>query len=151
MRVVLPIHNPETERNLIELATLLVSGEKGKILPLAITPAHLHMDAPELEKDLQRNRKLLSQAGEYAQELEVEIEPLSRIDDNIAHGISRTSREQNANLIIMGWGRTAGLRARLFGNIIDSVLWTAHCPVIIARLNNSPSNNQRIFSSYRKL
>ena len=144
MTVVLPICNPETERNLIELAALLVREEKGKILPLAITLAHIHMDAPELEKDLQRNHKLLFQATEFGRELEVEIEPLTRIDDNIAQGISRTSREQNANLIIMGWGRTTGLRARLFGNIIDNVLWTAHCPVIIARLNHSPSNNERI-------
>ncbi|MBW4512741.1 MAG: cation:proton antiporter [Scytonematopsis contorta HA4267-MV1] len=144
MTVVLPICNPDTERNLIELAALLVREEKGKILPLAITPAHIHMDAPELENDLQRNHKLLFQATEVGRELQVEVEPLTRIDDNIAQGISRTSREQNANLIIMGWGRTTGLRARLFGNIIDNVLWTAHCPVIVARLNHSPSNNERI-------
>jgi len=67
-----------------------------------------------------------------------------RIDDDIAIGISRISREQNANLIIIGWARTTGLRARLFGNVIDSVICAAHCPVAVTRLLISPSAIQNI-------
>jgi nucleotide-binding universal stress UspA family protein len=44
----------------------------------------------------------------------------------------------------MGWSRTTGLRARLFGNVIDSVFWSSHCPVIVTRLLNSPTTIQRI-------
>ena len=44
----------------------------------------------------------------------------------------------------MGWGKRTGLRARLFGNVIDSVLWAAHCPVAVTRLLNSPNQIQRI-------
>lgn len=74
----------------------------------------------------------------------MEAEPLLRIDDVIAEGISRAAREQNASLIVMGWGKRTGLRARLFGNILDSVLWSAHCPVAVTRLLDSPTNIQRI-------
>jgi nucleotide-binding universal stress UspA family protein len=67
-----------------------------------------------------------------------------RIDDDIALGISRTSREQNASLVIMGWSRTTGLRARLFGSVIDSVFWSSHCPVAVTRLLTSPTKIKRI-------
>ncbi|KYC40159.1 sodium:proton antiporter [Scytonema hofmannii PCC 7110] len=142
--VVVPIRNPQTERTLIEMAALLVRRERSKILALAVTPAHMHMDSPELEKNLQQNKILLSTAVELGQELGVDVEPVTRIDYNIPQSISHVSREQNADLVVMGWGRITGLRARLFGNVIDRVLWASHCPVAVTRLLDSPSNIQRI-------
>lgn len=67
-----------------------------------------------------------------------------RIDDDIAQGISRASREQQANLIVMGWGQTDGIRARLFGTLIDRTLWSAHCPVAVARLLRPAAEIHRI-------
>ncbi|WP_017315913.1 cation:proton antiporter domain-containing protein [Mastigocladopsis repens] len=144
LTVVVPVRNPETERNLIEMAALLVRRESGKIVALGVTPAHLHMDAPEMDNDLQHSKNLLSHAVELGREFGVEVEPHARIDQGIAQGISHASREQNSSLIVMGWGKTTGLRARLFGNVIDRVLWASHCPVAVTRLLDSPSNIRRI-------
>jgi nucleotide-binding universal stress UspA family protein len=44
----------------------------------------------------------------------------------------------------MGWGQRSGLRARLFGNVIDTVLWAAHCPVAVTRLLSSPTEFRQI-------
>lgn len=142
--VIVPVYNPLTEDFLIEMAALLAEREGGRIVPLAVTLGHAHMDAPELETALARSRKLLAKAEQVSQALGVEVEPLLRIDDSVAQGISRASREQQANLVIMGWGERTGLRARLFGNVIDSVLWASHCPVAIARLLASPKTVKRI-------
>lgn len=144
LTVVVPVRNPETERNLIEMAALLVRRELGKVVALAVTPAHLHMDAPELENDIQRSKNLLSNAVDLGREFGVEVEPVARIDQGIAQGISHASREQNSSLIVIGWGRTTGLRARLFGGVIDRVLWASHCPVAVTRLLDSPSNIRSI-------
>jgi nucleotide-binding universal stress UspA family protein len=142
--VVVPVYNPQTEQFLIEMAALLARHEAGRIVPLAIATAYAHMDAPPLEAALQRGEGLLSKAVALSQEFGIEAEPLTRIDDSIAQGISRASRELNASLIVMGWGKRTGLRARLFGNVIDSVLWASHCPVAITRLLDSPTRIQRI-------
>ncbi|HEY9807589.1 MAG TPA: cation:proton antiporter, partial [Candidatus Obscuribacterales bacterium] len=142
--VVVPVYNPKTEQYLIEMAALLARHESGRIVPLAIATAHAHMDAPTLNTAIERNEALLANAKTVGQELGVEAEPLLRIDDGIAQGISRASREQDASLIVLGWGRRTGFRARLFGNVLDSVLWSAHCPVAITRLLHSPTTMQRI-------
>ncbi|MHC0061932.1 cation:proton antiporter domain-containing protein [Nostoc sp. UIC 10890] len=142
--VVVPIYNPQTQRYLIEMAALLASHESGRIVPLAITRAHIQMDNPQLVTELDHSQQRLSLAREISQEFDVEVSPANRIDDDIALAISRTSREQNASLIVMGWSRTTGLRARLFGNVIDSVFWSSHCPVAVTRLLSSPKTIKRI-------
>ncbi len=142
--IVVPVYNPQTQQYLIEMAALLARQENGRIIPLAIATAPAHMDAPQLEISLQRSERLLSKATAQSQVFSVEAEPLLRIDDAFAQGISRAAREQKASLIVMGWGKRTGLRARLFGNVIDSVLWASHCPVAVTRLVESPRKIQRI-------
>ncbi|MEA5515665.1 cation:proton antiporter [Nodularia sp. UHCC 0506] len=143
-KIVVPVYNPHTQQYLLEMAALLASQAKGKIVPLAIATAAAQMDAPQLETSLRRSERLLAKATAQSRLLGVEAEPLLRIDHDFALGISRAAREQQANLIIMGWGKRTGLRARLFGNVIDSVLWTSHCPVAVTRLMDSPKKIQRI-------
>ncbi len=142
--VVVPVYNPQTEQYLIEMAALLAQYESGRIVPLAIAMANAHMDAPEIETALQRTQTLLDRARLLSRDLGVEAEPLLRIDDGIAHAIVRASREQNASLIVMGWAKQTGLRARLFGNVIDSVLSSSHCPVAVTRFLQSPLKIHRI-------
>ena len=143
-KVLVPVYNPKTEQYLIEMAALLARQAQGQIVPLAIAKATAHMDAPQLESAFQRGEQLLENATTISRELGVKAEPLLRIDDAIAQGITRASREQKASLIVMGWGRRTGFRARLLGNVIDSVLWAANCPVAVTRLINSPTEIQRI-------
>ncbi len=142
--LVVPVYNPQNEQYLIEMAALLARQASGRLVPLAIASASTHMDAPQLETALERSQLLIDKAEAISRELGVEAEPLLRIDDAIAQGITRASREQNASLIVMGWGQRTGLRARLFGNVIDNVLFAAHCPVAVTRLLESPTKFQRI-------
>jgi len=143
-QVVIPVSNPNTQRYLIEFGTLLARHESGVVLPLAIARSNVQMDAPLLDVTLSQSRRLLRRAMEVSQEFGVEAHPLIRIDDDIAHGISRAAREQDADLIVMGWGLKTGIQARLFGNVIDSVFWSSHCPVAMVRLMDAPINLRRI-------
>lgn len=142
--VVVPVYNPHTERALIEMAALLARRQQGRIVPLAITVPPASADSQQLERALGRSEALLETAMSLSRELDVRAEPMLRIDDRVAQGISRASQERRANLIVMGWGNRTGLRAKLFGNTIDSVFWTAHCPVAVARLLAPASRLQRI-------
>lgn len=142
--VVVPVYNPQTEQYLIELAALLARQASGRIIPLAIAKASVHMNAPQVDTAYQRSVQLLNNATQMSRELGVEAEPLLRIDDAIAQGITRASREQNASVIVMGWSKRTGIRSRLFGNVIDSILWATHCPVAVTRLLTSPTNIRRI-------
>jgi Kef-type K+ transport system membrane component KefB/nucleotide-binding universal stress UspA family protein len=142
--VAVPVYNPATERYLLELAALLAQYHKGQMMPLSIATARTHMNDEQLTGALRRSEVLLETASDVSEEFGVQAEPVIRIDDNIAVGISRASREKNANLIVMGWCRRTGFQARLLGNVIDRVLWYAHCPVVMSRLSASPTEFKRI-------
>ncbi|HIK12563.1 MAG TPA: cation:proton antiporter [Oscillatoriaceae cyanobacterium M33_DOE_052] len=142
--VVVPVYNPETEQYLVELAALLARHEGGRMVPLAIAKIQAQMPPEEMETVLVESERRVAAAVQLSQNLGVNAEPLIRVDSDVALGICHASREQRANSIVMGWGETSSLRARLFGNVIDTVLWSSHCPVAVARLLDSPTNIRRI-------
>jgi len=143
--VVVPLYNPQSTRYLIGMGALLARHRLGKIVPLTITKAHVQMDDSNLNVALAQSDRLLQQALAISQEFQVEAIPQNRIDDDVAHGISRAAKEKNANLIIMGWSPTStSLQARLFSNIIDKVFWSSHCPVAVMRLLDEPMNIHQI-------
>ena len=143
-RVIVPVANPRTERFLVEMSALIAQHESGLVVPLSIAKAHVHMDDPNLKKIIKRSRNRLKTALKVAAEFGVAAKPIIRIDDDVVHGISRTAREQNASLLIMGWSDPNRLRSRLFGNIIDNVFWSSHCPVAVMRLLKEPINIHQI-------
>jgi len=139
-KVLVPVYNPLTVRYLTEMAALLARHESGIIVPLTIAKAYVRMDEPQVERVLKSSRRLLHRALKVSQKFQVEARPKIRIDDDVSEGICRTAREENASLIVMGWSEIGGLRARLFGNAIDNVFWSAHCPVAVVRLLEEPIN-----------
>lgn len=142
--IVVPIYNPKTQQFLIEMAALLARHESGRIVPVGIVKAPVYLDRPRLESLLERHHHRLQSAIALGEKLNIKTQAAIRIDDDVAIAISRVSQEQNANLIVMGWSRMTGFRARIFGNVIDSVICAAHCPVAVTRLLISPSEIQKI-------
>ncbi|NCJ06107.1 universal stress protein [Synechococcales cyanobacterium C] len=149
--VVIPIHNPETEDYLIELAALLAHHEQGVIVPLVVVKASVFMDEPELDAAIAQNQRLLNRATDLGQQLKIEVRPTLRIDSDIAQGINRSAKETKANLIVMGYGEMTSLRARLFGNLANQVFWSSHCPVAVMRLLQPPTAIQHILVPLRDL
>ncbi|MBW4537581.1 MAG: cation:proton antiporter [Myxacorys chilensis ATA2-1-KO14] len=149
-RIVVPISNPNTERYLLEMAAVIAHHQPGQILPLAIALHQGQLDTPSVQAAIKRSEMLLDNATAICNELNAEkdlnaeVEPVLRIDDKVAQGIVRSSREHHASLIVMGWQKRSRFQERLFGSVIDTVLWSSHCPVAVSRLLKSPSDMQQI-------
>ncbi len=142
--VVVPLSNLATQRYMIEMAAFIAKHEKGYVVPLSIAPAPAHMDDPQLLTALTHHQQLLQKAQTISEAVGTEARPRIRIDDDIADGISRTAREQHAQLVVMGRSQTEGLRARLLGSVIDNVFWASHCPIAVTRLKKAPTELKRI-------
>jgi Kef-type K+ transport system membrane component KefB/nucleotide-binding universal stress UspA family protein len=150
-KVIVPLANHETGSFLVKIASLVAQHESGSVIPLSIVKAHVHMDDPELDLALNRSQKLLNNALKDSQSFVIPIKPIIRIDDDIAEAISRTAKENKANLMIMGWNRTYTIKARLFGNLIDKVFWSSHCPIAVTKLLDDPSEIQKILVPVKNL
>ncbi|MGK7918595.1 MAG: cation:proton antiporter, partial [Trichodesmium sp.] len=143
--VLVPVYfSSEQTKYLIEMAAMLAKHETGLVIPLCLVKGYVHMDSPQLKMALRQSSQRLDSVLEISQSFAVEANPEIRIYDDFANGISRTAREKNASLIVMGWRKNTGIQARLFGNIIDRVFWSAHCPVAVMRLLEDPTDIHRI-------
>ena len=149
-KVIVPVANPQTERNLIEMGALLARQSGGKVISLSIAKASVHMDDPQLKQTVVQSRKLLKEAVRVTKEFGAPGKSLIRIDDDVVKGITRAAREANANLIVMGWN-AMDLRSRLFGSVIDGVFWSAHCPVAVMRLLKEPVDIHQILLPIKSL
>ena len=144
LKIVVPVYNPKTERYLLELASLLTKKNQGEIVPLAIAKAQSRLDSLQLDLDIKRCQELLTQAQKISEELGIFTQPELRIEYDIAQGISHASRELDASLIVLGFDNFNSFRNRLFSSVTDSVLWSAHCSVVMAHLLDSPLKIKRI-------
>ena len=142
--VVVPVYNPRTERRLLELAAIIARYEKGRVVPLAIAIAQPQMDSPQMTRAIADGHRRLKDAEAVSHDFEVPLTPTLRIEPSVPQAICHVSREENANLIVLGVGRRPKFSAPLLNSVHDDVLWAAHCPVVVARLLNSPTQFKSI-------
>lgn len=139
--VVVPVYNPRTEQYLIELAALIAQHEQGRVVPLAI--AHPQMDTTQLDQSLAHCRHRLQAAEMINETFGAPLTPRLRIDNNVAQAIHYVSREEEANVIVLGT-RPSPRSSYALGGIQDDVMAISHCLVVIARLLKSPTRFQDI-------
>ena len=129
-RIIVPLSNPETAEDLMELALLLRSpASEEPVFPIAVARG-----GPEETTHVADAERLMERAVLHATAASVPVSPTVRIDDNPVRGIVRAARELRASEIVAGWNgqRTPG--ALVFGHIIDGVLAESRAMAIVARL-----------------
>jgi len=97
-------------------------------------------------------RERLAQATAIGSTLGVPTHCLLRLDEDIAGGMSRSALEQGADLLLIGTGQPDKLRQWLFGDLVDGVCRSAHCPVVVVNLaGRDPEELQRILVPIKDL
>lgn len=141
-RILVPVANPNTEDNLLQLALLLAKSTGGTLLPLHIL---LDNEGAIAAAAKTRQDQLLAAAETIAHAAVTDVEPIGRVDDSIDKGILRTAQERNANLIVCGWKGYSTYRDNFFGGAIDNVLRRATVPVLLTRFTHPIKTTQRVF------
>ncbi|WP_069791068.1 cation:proton antiporter [Cyanobacterium sp. IPPAS B-1200] len=140
-RVLVPVANPNTEDNLLNLALLLVNATKGTLLPLNIL---VDQGEPISANTKENQGNLLATAEMIAHATATPVETIARIDSSIDEGIIHVAQERNANLVICGWKGFSTYRENLFGNIIDNLVNYSPVTVLITRFTKPIKNTQRV-------
>jgi len=144
-RILVPVANPNTEDNLLQLALILAKTKQGTLLPLHILSDR---QGPISATAKMQQNQLLAAAEMIAHATVTAVEPIGRVDDSVDKGILRAAQERNANLIICGWKGYSTYRENFFGNVIDNVVRRATVPVLIARFANPIENTHRVFLAF---
>ncbi|WP_410510647.1 cation:proton antiporter [Nodosilinea sp. E11] len=140
-RILIPVANPSTEDNLLQLAMILTKRVGGTLLPLHVLPDR---NQPIVEAERTRQLRLLDTAEAIAHAATIPVETIGRIDDSIAWGILRTIQERNADLLICGWKGFSTYQENFFGSVIDTIVRSATIPVLISRFPQPIENTEQV-------
>lgn len=140
-RILVPVANPRTEDNLLQLALILAKSSNGTLLPLHVLSDTHAPISPEAK--LQQER-LLSAAEAIAHAAVTDVDSIGRVDDSIDKGILRTSQERDANLIVCGWKGYSTYRDNFFGSTIDNIVRRTTIPMMITRFSQPLQTTRRV-------
>ncbi|MEL6442632.1 MAG: cation:proton antiporter [Bacteroidota bacterium] len=135
-RILVPLANPDTAEELVDLALLLHSPtSRQPIYPLTIA---------RREDDVPASEKLLETAVVHAAAADVPCTPLTRIDLNPASGIIRAVREERISTVVVGWNGRSTATAFVFGSILDQVLEETRTMTVVSKLEAPVNTTARL-------
>ena len=105
-RILIPVANPMTAEELIRLGAGLLEPRTGELTALGIVEVPEGMPLSEGATRARHARRLLQRVLDFAPE-GTAIHPIVRIGRHAAEGIVEAAAEQEADLLIFGWGGKA--------------------------------------------
>lgn len=132
-RILVPLANPATAKSLLDLARVLTKQYGGEILALRVAVVPPQVPLEQGRQQVERSWANLRSVISEERELEGSYHWLTRVARSVPQGILDTAREEEVALILLGWkGYTRSLGASM-GPVIDTVIDTAACDVIVVK------------------
>lgn len=135
-RVLVPLANPASVTQLIQLAAALVSDRDGEIVALRVrvVPEQVSPSVDDLR--IEGERQILEHAHAVAQKHGIPLTSLVRVGHNAARAILETARERECDLILMGWKGYTATSQKILGEITDAVVRHARRDIMLAKLTD---------------
>ena len=128
-QILIPVANPETTENLINLALMIRDTKLGRpLVALSVIT-----DNKNIQERKQQCGKNLEKAAMIAASADVKVTPVSRYDLNVASGIIHSAEEYNATNLVIGLHWKANIIDSFFGKLTEGVLKGTYREVMIAR------------------
>ncbi|MEX0744013.1 MAG: cation:proton antiporter [Phycisphaeraceae bacterium] len=139
-RMLVPLGNPATADALMDLAFAMRDQDSHEpVYPLTVA-----RDDGHVESHVAEGEKMLGHAVIHAAGASVPVIPVTRVDINVANGITRAVTELRISNIVVGWNGYGGGRQRIFGGILDQVLQQTQQAVMICRMKQLLNNTEQL-------
>jgi glucosyl-3-phosphoglycerate synthase len=139
-RILLPLANPRTAADLVKIGAAIMA-HGGTLTALGIVEVPEGMPLSEGATRARQARRLLQRVLEFAPD-DIELRTTVRIGRRAAEGIIEAATEEEADLIVFGWGGPPPVRAggraprtpdAIFSPTIDEVVREAPCDIAVVK------------------
>ncbi|MFY9152730.1 MAG: cation:proton antiporter [Prolixibacteraceae bacterium] len=138
--ILIPIANLSNMELLLDLAIYIKNKKTAN--PITILSVVPNNDAAEI--NLLKAKKNLESLVKMAMANETTVNIIATIDYNIAGGIIRTSREINADTIMIGWPRGTGMIERFIETKTSSIISRTSKAIYICHFERPISGHKKI-------
>jgi Kef-type K+ transport system membrane component KefB len=138
--ILLPVANVDNIDKNLEFALLI----KDKKSPNPISILSVVPNDNEAEINILKSKLKLEQYVKQGSASEIKVNAIATIDHNAMSGISRTSREIMADIVIMGWPQKMGYIEKIMGEKLDSILSNTDKTLFISHYDKPLISHKRI-------
>jgi amino acid transporter/nucleotide-binding universal stress UspA family protein len=140
-RVVVPVANPKTQRDLLRLAAATARAHADEKTPELVAVNVIQRAEPSPEQNiaverLERQHHLLEATREIATEIGVSLRTVAMTGRHVDETILEAILEENADQVLLGWEGTRTRQGHVFGPNLDSVVENAPCEVCLVTLHD---------------
>lgn len=139
-RILVPLANPTTATALIDLAMMMRD-------PTSSEPLHpliVARDGDDVQAQVANSEKMLGHAVIHATAANIPVQPVTRVDLNIASGIVRAIKELRISAIVIGWNGQVSTQQRIFGSVLDQLLGDTSQMLLVSKLDKPINTNTRM-------
>ena len=140
-RVLVPVANPKTQRDLLRLAgaTARAHAEEEKPELVAVNVLQIAEPSPEQNiaaEQLDHQHDLFEAAREVATEMGVNLRTVAMTGQQVDETILEAILEEDADQVLLGWKGTLTGQGHEFGPNLDTVVEKAPCEVTLVTLQD---------------
>lgn len=139
-QIVIPIANLNNMEAILDFATLIKSNKSPHPLNiLSVVP-----NDEQAERNVVLARQTLDKISKYASGSETDVDLITQVDYNIANGISRASKQAEADCLILGWPSATSFVEKIVGEKAESILNRTDANLIMCRIEKPFITNKMI-------
>ncbi|MBN1929668.1 MAG: cation:proton antiporter [Chlorobiaceae bacterium] len=139
-QILLPIAGSLPSERVLELAVLIrEKRSENPLILLSVVP-----NDHEAEVNMKKSRKELEPMVHYAASFDTKLDIVTTIDYNFSSGISRMSRELQADLVVYGWPTHRGFIDRLINDSAESIVHCTGKTTIICQITQPLALHRRM-------
>ncbi|MFB6278846.1 MAG: amino acid permease [Salinibacter sp.] len=142
-RVVIPVANPNTERFLLRLGAAIASGHAGANGQEAELIAVSVIEVPQQtslqqgikyeEERVERQRELLENARDMAEDLGVGIRTRALVGRSVGDAVLDVVQEERASHVVLGWSGQRKRVEHILGTNIDPIVEETSCELTLVK------------------
>lgn len=137
-RILVPIANPVTVKNLVDLAVAVAKDNDGEILFVRVVTVPEQVPPTSFDEDIvEKERVILDKARKEAEKRGILSHTVVRVGHDIGRAILETAREHSCKLIILGWKGHTTSSEKILGNITDDVIKYARTDIMLVKMTGT--------------
>ena len=130
-RILVPVSNPETIKNLLNFSILIKDpASKEPLYPITVMP-----DDDKTHEKITKHRKELEKAAMHASSTDNSVHIITRVDLNVIDGIARAIKEFSITKIVIGWNDKLNPMNLLFGSLLDKLLKKTEKTIFVTKIS----------------
>lgn len=131
-RILVPLANPNTMKNLLNFAFILRSSKSmAPVYALSIVN-----DDDRLENKITEIQSFTQQIYQEKKLNKDALEAIFRVDINVANAIVKATKELQINQLVIGWNGHLSITERLFGGVLNQLLDQSANNIYVTKLVN---------------